>query len=184
MPTPHVRRVFAVTTAALLGVGRALADAPVPPEPLVVDAGLEPASLTTPAPPPPASGAPVPLGPRPVAAAPSGPPRPAADWWLLVPLGAAFAVLAGHRLFMSRRASTLPPDVFEVLGEASLGGQQAARIVRFGPRTLLVGVSAAGCQTLAELVDPQATEAIVAACRNGRGTPGGDLRPGRREGRG
>lgn len=55
--------------------------------------------------------------------------------------------------------------MFDVLGEASLGGPHSVRIVRFGPKTLLVGVSASGCQTLAELTDPQATACIAAACR-------------------
>ncbi|MFM8803678.1 MAG: flagellar biosynthetic protein FliO, partial [Planctomycetia bacterium] len=59
----------------------------------------------------------------------------------------------------------LPPDVFDVLGSAPLGGGHAVRIVRFGPKTLLVGVSSAGCQTLADLSDPQATACIAAACR-------------------
>jgi flagellar biogenesis protein FliO len=80
-------------------------------------------------------------------------------------IAAAFAVLAAATAFNRRRASVLPPDVFEVLGEGSLGGQHAVRIVRFGPKTLLVGVSAAGCHTLAELSDPQATACIAAACR-------------------
>jgi flagellar biogenesis protein FliO len=83
----------------------------------------------------------------------------------LAVIGAAFAVVAAATAFNRRRATVLPPDVFEVLGEGSLGGQHAVRIVRFGPKTLLVGVSAAGCQTLAELTDPQATACIAAACR-------------------
>jgi hypothetical protein len=87
------------------------------------------------------------------------------DWKLLGAIAAAFGVLAAATAFNRRRASVLPPDVFEVLGEGSLGGQHAVRIVRFGPKTLLVGVSAAGCQTLAELTDPQATACIAAACR-------------------
>jgi flagellar biosynthetic protein FliP len=37
--------------------------------------------------------------------------------------------------------------------------------VRFGPKTLLVAVSAGGCHTLAELADPQATACIASACR-------------------
>jgi flagellar biogenesis protein FliO len=87
------------------------------------------------------------------------------DWKLLAAIAAAFAVVAAATAFGRRRASVLPPDVFEVLGEGSLGGQHAVRIVRFGPKTLLVGVSAAGCQTLAELTDPQATACVAAACR-------------------
>ena len=87
------------------------------------------------------------------------------DWKLLAAIVAAFVVVAAATAFNRRRTTVLPPDVFEVLGEGSLGGQHAVRIVRFGPKTLLVGVSAAGCQTLAELTDPQATACIAAACR-------------------
>jgi len=90
---------------------------------------------------------------------------PFANWGLLAAIAAAFAVVAGATRFTARRASALPPDVFEVLGEGSLGGQHGVRIVRFGPKTLLVAVSAAGSQTLAELSDPQATACIAAACR-------------------
>lgn len=100
-------------------------------------------------------------------------PRPAVvpsglgDWRLVAALGAACAVLVGARTVAARRAPPPPPDVFEVLGTASLGGQHAVRIVRFGPKTLLVGVSAAGATTLAEIADPQATACIAAACRSG-----------------
>ena len=75
------------------------------------------------------------------------------------------------RRFAPRAASTLPPDVFAVLGEASLGGQQMVRVVRFGPKTLLVSVTPTGCHTLAELGDPEATACIAAACRAGLGRP-------------
>lgn len=87
------------------------------------------------------------------------------DWKLLAVIAATFAVVAGATVVTRRRSLLLPPDVFEVLGEGSLGGPHTVRIVRFGPKTLLVGVSAGGCQTLAELTDPQATACIAAACR-------------------
>jgi hypothetical protein len=92
-------------------------------------------------------------------------PGQLSDWKLLAAIVAAFGAVVAATAFSKRRAAMLPPDVFEVLGEGSLGGQHAVRIVRFGPKTLLVGVSAAGCQTLAELSDPQATSCIAAACR-------------------
>jgi len=171
----HLHRVVALVTVALLAAGHASADAPVAPspDPLVVDGGVEPAALTTAAP---SSALPLPLD-GPSSAAPRvAPPRPLPDWRVLVALGGAFAALAGYRLFAARRVAALPHDVFEVLG-----GQQSVRIVRFGPRTLLLGVSASGCQTLAELADPQATDAIVAACRGVRVAAGADRRPGRRE---
>jgi len=106
--------------------------------------------------------------------------RQAGNWTLLVAIAAAFLVLAAFRLKPLRASRSLPPDVFDVLGEGSLGGQHAVRVVRFGPRTLLVAVSSAGSQTLAELTDPQATERIVAACtasRSARTGPGAKAQP-------
>jgi len=101
------------------------------------------------------------------------------DWKLLATIVAAFAVLVAASRFGRRRTAPLPPDVFEVLGEAPLAGPHAIRIVRFGPKTLLIGVSAGGCHTLAELSDPQATSCIAAACRcnapiRARAATGGD----------
>ena len=93
------------------------------------------------------------------------------DWKVIafvVSIGLAALLL---RRFAPRAVSTLPPDVFAVLGEASLGGQQMVRVVRFGPKTLLVSVSPSGCHTLAELGDPEATACIAAACRAGLSRP-------------
>ncbi len=128
----------------------------------------------------------VPLGPVPLrptgtaTASPTGDPRPMPDWRLLIALGGAFAAIAAYRFVGQRRPAALPPDVFELLGEAPLGGQQSVRVVRFGPRTLLVGVSSAGLRTLAEVTDPQATERIVSACHaadGGRGPVRAARRP-------
>ena len=91
--------------------------------------------------------------------------RQLGDWRLLAVIVAAFVVVAAASRLSKRRSVALPPDVFEVLGEAALAGQHGVRIVRFGPKTLLIGVSASGCHTLAELSDPQATACIAAACR-------------------
>lgn len=88
-----------------------------------------------------------------------------ADWRVLGAMVAAFAVLAALRFVNTRRDRSLPPDVFEVLGSAPFAGQHAVRVVRFGPRTLLVAVSSGGCATLAELTDAEATASIAAACR-------------------
>lgn len=114
---------------------------------------------------------PVPLTPT-AGAARAAPPRPLPDWRLLAALGAAFAVVAAYRFIGQRRVTALPPDVFELLGEAPVGGQQSVRVLRFGPRTLLVSVSSGGMRTLAEVNDPQVTERIVSACHGldaGRG---------------
>jgi hypothetical protein len=97
------------------------------------------------------------------------PHAPMGNWSVLAAIASAFVVLASFRFWQSRRTSReLPSDVFEILGEAALGNQHAVRVVRFGPRTLLVGISTAGCQTLATLDDPQATERIVSACLGSR----------------
>jgi flagellar biosynthetic protein FliP len=119
------------------------------------------------------------LDEQPAAGRQSSAMKPAAafgEWRLLAALGGAFAVLAAFRFFSQRRPATLPPDVFEVLGSAPLAGAQTVRIVRFGPKTLLVGVSSAGATTLAEITDPQATALITAACR-GQARPSAAVKP-------
>ncbi|MFN5756897.1 MAG: flagellar biosynthetic protein FliO [Planctomycetia bacterium] len=119
-----------------------------------------------PAPPAARSIEPVAFVPMETAAATGRPTAPAlVDWKILGLLAAGFAAVVALRLFGKRREPTLPPDVFDVLGTASLGGPHSVRIVRFGPKTLLVSVSASGCQTLCELSDPQATACIAAACK-------------------
>jgi flagellar biogenesis protein FliO len=91
------------------------------------------------------------------------------NWSVLAAIASAFVVLAAFRFWQTRRPTRdLPSDVFEVLGEASIGHQHAVRVIRFGPRTLLVGISTGGFQTLATLDDPQATERIVSACMGNR----------------
>lgn len=167
------RRAIAaiLTTATALIVALAapvVADSPVAPSPDEA-AEIQPVAFAAAAEPPPAAP------PRPLAGSPKTdrvaptsrlPLRPLGDWTALLAVAAAFALVAAFRFTSLRRTKSLPPEVFELLGEASLGGQQTARIVRFGPRTLLIGVSSAGCQTLAELDDPQATERIATACRS------------------
>jgi flagellar biosynthetic protein FliP len=100
-------------------------------------------------------------------AAGSHPRQPATliDWRVAVFLAVVTAGLIAMRRFAVPRVTTLPPDVFEVLGTGSLGGPHPVRVVRFGPKTLLVSVSSGGCQTLAEITDAEATECIARACR-------------------
>jgi flagellar biosynthetic protein FliP len=148
--------VMAVSATACRGEPAA----PEPPEPAGLDLPTVPL----------AERPPTPLRPLPAA-----PPSPL-DWRVVASLAAVLAVFGGLRFVARRRLTGLPPDVYEVLGSATLGGQQAVRIVRFGPKTLLVSVSSSGCQTLSEIVDPEATARIAAACR-GQQPP---LRPMRR----
>lgn len=174
--TRHCTTVVALAMVAMVAMITTClvrADPPVAPGPesVQIDASVTPAAFVTGLERAADDARPGPVSLGPAAGTAASPPRstrPLPDWKLLAAMGAAFAALAGYRLFSARRGATLPSDVFEVLGEAPLGGQQSVRVVRFGPRTLLVGVSAAGCQTLAELTDPQATDRIAAACRGTR----------------
>jgi hypothetical protein len=87
------------------------------------------------------------------------------DWQAWAVVLVAVAVLVGIRLVGRRKEASVPADVFELLGEATLGNGQPVRIVRFGPKTLLIASGSSGPMTLSELDDPLATEWIAAACR-------------------
>jgi len=163
--------LLAVAPAASADEGQATAAALVAP-PAASGGGPLPERLL----------APVTLAPlAPLAAAGDASPArvarsPAAlrDWKAIAFVASVALAALLLRRFAPRAASTLPPDVFAVLGEASLGGQQTVRVIRFGPKTLLVSVTPSGCQTLAELGDPEATACIVAACRSGLSRAGQD----------
>jgi flagellar biogenesis protein FliO len=70
-----------------------------------------------------------------------------------------------------RAARPLPREVYAVLGEAPLGGQHSARIVRFGPKTILIAVSGAACTPLSEIDDALVTEQLATACGMGASPP-------------
>jgi hypothetical protein len=133
---PALIRLVIGTLLAIATGASVVADAPVPPTPDEA-ADIQPVAFAAAAdrpqdaPPLPLTGSPV--ADRPLAAKRS-PLRPLGDWTPLLAVAAAFALVAAFRFTSLRRAKTLPPDVFELLGEASLGGQQTARVVRFGPR--------------------------------------------------
>lgn len=169
---PRLRILVALCFSAWAAMGNAAGPAtpvaPSPAEETAVDAARTAMHEV------PTRGAALPLGPMPLSApdavgagVSAGAPSRGntADWWSLAALAAAFAVAALVTSMARRRTTGLPPDVFEVLGTAPLGGPHAVRVVRFGPKALLVAVSSSGCRTLAELTDPQATECVAAACR-------------------
>ncbi|MFM8634892.1 MAG: hypothetical protein ACKOEX_08805 [Planctomycetia bacterium] len=97
--------------------------------------------------------------------APLGQPGAVFDWRMIALLAVAAAGVVAIRRFAGPRAAPLPPDVFEVLGTAAIDGSHPVRVVRFGPKTLLVSVSSSGCHTLSELSDAEATDCIARACR-------------------
>lgn len=120
----------------------------------------------------------VPLQNRP--GAPSSASGATAAGWTDPRLAFSLVVLALTGLWLRANARRSPPplpaEVCSILGETTLGGTHVARVVRFGPKTILVGVSGGVCRTLAEIDDPALTERLVAACtapepRTGRGVP-------------
>jgi flagellar biogenesis protein FliO len=58
----------------------------------------------------------------------------------------------------------LPGDVLHVLGRATLAPRQIVHLVRLGNRLLLVAVSQAGAQTLAEVTDADEIERLTNLC--------------------
>lgn len=162
-------RIACLLTLAVAGGVRA-ADVPVAPAAEPSDAGgilarpvpIDDAGSAAVA--PPAAGGTRPSWPLALpAAGPVG--------WLVV---AGLALLAARGV--SRRAARpLPGEVFALLGEAPMGGTQVARVVRFGPKTVLVGVSGSTCTTLAVIDDPHVTETLAAACRGPGATPAAPL---------
>ena len=159
--------VMAGVVACVAGNGLVRSEPPVAPLPedLRIDAAVQPAPHVPAAEPTGRPFGPVSLGAQSASGAGSATPaRPVGDWSVLAAIVGAFAVLVVFRLKSNRRGRMLPSEVFDVLGEGSLGGQHAVRVVRFGPRTLLVGISSSGSQTLAEIDDLMVTEQIAAAC--------------------
>ena len=59
----------------------------------------------------------------------------------------------------------LPRGVLYVLGRAPLAPRQYVHLVRLGNRLLLVAVSPAGAQTLAEVTDADEIERLIRLCQ-------------------
>ena len=118
------------------------------------------------------------IGSAATAADPPGSARgaPAFDLRITAFLAALLAAVLCLKWSGRRPVPRPPAEVFAVLGEASLGGQHVARIVRFGPKTILVGVSGTTCTALAEIDDPDITDSITAACHP-RAVSGADRVP-------
>lgn len=166
-----VRLGFVVTVGLLVSLGgmpwACGASAELLPEPAVEPiAEVTPARLLEPTFPDAIPIGAIPAGATKSADETSGSTRGASSLDLRITafLGALLAAVLFLKWNGRRTMHRPPAEVFAVLGEASLGGQHVARIIRFGPKTLLVGVSGTTCTTLAEIDDSGATEAITAAC--------------------
>lgn len=109
-------------------------------------------------------GAPSDVARPPAGAAPSAWPLAPSAAGPVVWLAAGGLALLAARTASRRAVRPLPGNVFALLGEAPLGGTHVARVVRFGPKTVLVGVSGSTCTTLAVIEEAHVTEALAAAC--------------------
>lgn len=106
---------------------------------------------------------PIDAGAPPVPSSPVG--RAPADPRAVLVVCALAAAVILVRFLPRRNAADLPEGVFAVLGEAPLAGTHTVRVVRFGPKTILLGLCGSSCTTLAEIDDAAVTAAIVADCR-------------------
>jgi flagellar biosynthetic protein FliO len=90
----------------------------------------------------------------------------------LVTVGASLVVVLGLFLIVAwllRKASpaaaaSLPKEVFEILGRAPLASRQQVHLVRCGRKLLLLSVTQAGIDTLAEIDDPAEVDRLAGLC--------------------
>ena len=90
----------------------------------------------------------------------------------LVTVGASLVVVLGLFMIVAwllRKASpgssaSLPKEVFEILGRAPLASRQQVHLVRCGRKLLLLSVTQAGIETLAEIDDPAEVDRLAGLC--------------------
>jgi len=86
---------------------------------------------------------------------------------LLVVLGLFLLLAWLMRRGLPKRASTLPADVVEVLGQTALAPRQFVHLLRVGNKLLLVSMTGAGVETLTEITDPLEVDRLAGLCRQG-----------------
>jgi flagellar protein FliO/FliZ len=84
---------------------------------------------------------------------------------LALVLGIFFLVAWGIRRAAPAGCALLPNEVFEVLGRAPLPSRQQVYLFRCGQKLVLVSVTAAGAETLAEITDPIEVDRLAGLCR-------------------
>ncbi len=124
---------------------------------------------------PPGTASPIPLGPRsrPKKAGAAGGVAGAGGLPSVVTVGGSLALVLGLFLvvaWLMRRtvpggSTLLPGEVLEVLGRAALAGRAQVHLVRLGNKLLLVSMSTAGVETLAEVTDPDEVTRLAGLCR-------------------
>jgi len=80
-------------------------------------------------------------------------------------LGIFLLTAWGIRRAAPQGLQPLPNEVFEVLGRAPLAGRQQAHLLRLGNKLVLVSLSPAGAEALAEITDPQEVDRVAGLCR-------------------
>jgi len=106
----------------------------------------------------------------------AGSRRPVGGAGALVTIGSSLAIVIGLFLlfaYMVRRtapgqAAVLPGEVVEVLGRTLLDNRQQVQLLRLGRRLILVSVTPAGVETLAEVADPDEVTRLVGLCQQSR----------------
>jgi len=84
---------------------------------------------------------------------------------LALVLGVFFFAAWIMRRTVPAGALALPTEVFEVLGRAPLAARQQAYLLRCGSKLLLVSVTTAGAETLAEITEPDEVVRLAGLCR-------------------
>jgi flagellar biogenesis protein FliO len=84
---------------------------------------------------------------------------------LAVVLGLFFVVAWLAKRNAPKGAMLLPGEVLEVLGRAPLSARQQMHVVRFGNKLVLLGISPAGAEPLAEIDDPVEVERVLSICQ-------------------
>lgn len=93
-------------------------------------------------------------------------------WWTIVAsaIVIGLVVLIGRvwRKHGPRLAGGLPEEAIEWLGRRPIDAKQAIHLVRLGHRILVLGSSAEGLRTLAEIDDPVEVDYLAGLCRRDR----------------
>lgn len=83
-------------------------------------------------------------------------------------IGIFILVAWGSRKYLPKAAGPLPGEVIESLGWAPLAGKQQVQLLRLGKKLILVSLSPAGAEPLAEVTDEAEVERIATICRKER----------------
>lgn len=84
---------------------------------------------------------------------------------LALVLGIFFVAVWAMRRGQPASAALLPQEVLEVLGRASFPGRQQVHLIRLGAKLVLVSVTPAGMDTIAEVTDPLEVDRLAGLCR-------------------